>query len=155
MKSFLSSTPGAANDDALLVQEELGVMKEKGITRVSSKDLHKLKDLTDWKRVDAMTDEDIEKAVSNDPDTWIPTEEEWANAKLVWPLGREPIKVGIDKDIVEWFGKGLQGYRSKINAVLREYIEGQERPRKSPSRSAFVEPKKHRRKAPKRAAVKS
>jgi uncharacterized protein (DUF4415 family) len=114
-----------------------------------------MKDLTDWKRVDAMTDEEIEEAVASDPDTWIPTEEEWANARLVWPPGKEPIKVGIDKDIVEWFGKGARGYRSKINAVLREYIEAQGRTRKGPARSSFVETKKHPRKAPKRAAVKS
>jgi len=114
-----------------------------------------MKDLTDWKRVDAMTEEDIQRAAASDPDAPMSTEADWANARVVWPPGKEPIKVGIDKDIVEWFGKGARGYRSKINAVLREYIEAQERPRKSPARSAFIETKKHPRKAPKRTAVKS
>jgi hypothetical protein len=42
-------------------------LRPKGVTRVSSKDLHKMKDLTDWKRVDAMTEEDIERAAASDP----------------------------------------------------------------------------------------
>ncbi len=101
-------------------------MKEKGITRVSLKDLHKMKSLTDWKRVDAMTDEDIERAVASDPDTWIPTGAEWANAKLVW-FGpkKEPVTIRIDKDILEWFRERGRGYQSKINAVLRAFVEAQ------------------------------
>ena len=39
-------------------------MKEKNITRIALKDLYKLKSLTDWKRVDAMTEEDIERAAA-------------------------------------------------------------------------------------------
>lgn len=131
------------------------MMREKNITRVSSRDLYKLKDLTDWKRLDAMTEEDIQRAAASDPDAPMTTEADWANARVVWPPGKEPIKVGIEKDIVEWFAKRARGYRSKINAVLREYIEAKERPRKGATRSALIETKKHPRKAPKRTAIKS
>ena len=114
-----------------------------------------MKSLTDWKRVDALTDEDIEKAVAMDPDTWIPTKEEWANARIVWPEGKDPISIRLDRDIVQWFGDRGLDYRAKINAVLREYVEAQKQPRTRVARSASVETKKHPRKAPKRAAVKS
>jgi uncharacterized protein (DUF4415 family) len=110
-------------------------MKEKGITRIAVKDLHKIKSLTDWKRVDALSDEDIEKAVAEDPDTWIPTKEEWASARVVWPAGKEPIQVGIEKDIVKWFRKRGRGYQSRMNIVLREYIEAQKPPRKATTRT--------------------
>jgi uncharacterized protein (DUF4415 family) len=130
-------------------------MKEKSITRIAVKDLHKIKSLTDWKRVDALTDEDIEKAVAEDPDTWIPTKEEWASARIVWPEGKEPIAIRLDRDIVQWFGDRSLDYRAKINAVLREYVEAQKPPRKRTARSASVVTKKHPRKAPARAAVKS
>ena len=89
-----------------------------------------MKDLTDWKAFDALTDEDIERAVAEDPDTWIPTEEEWAKAKVVWPPGKEPITIRLDKDILQWFRKRGRGYQSKINAVLRGYIDAQKRGRK-------------------------
>ena len=95
-----------------------------------------MKDLTDWKAFDALTDEDIERAVAEDPDTWIPTEEEWAKAKIVWPPGKEPITIRIDKDILQWFRKRGRGYQSKINAVLRAYIEAQKPQRKSSARTA-------------------
>lgn len=130
-------------------------MREKGITRVSSKDLHKMKDLTDWDALRAMTDEDIERAVASDPDTWIPTEDEWANARVVWPAGKEPISIRVDREIVQWFGHRGLDYGAEINAVLREYIEAQQHPRKGPSRSSVAAAKKHPRRATKRAAVKS
>ena len=123
-------------------------MKEKNITRVSLKDLYKMKSLTDWNRVDAMTEEDIQRAAASDPDAPMTTEADWANARMVWPPGKEPIKVGIDKDIVEWFSNRGLGFQSEINTVLRDYIEAQERPRKGPARSAFVATKKPPRKAP-------
>jgi len=90
-----------------------------------------MKDLSDWKRVDAMTDEDIERAVASDPDTWIPGEADWANAKVVWPSGKEPVTIRIDKDILEWFRKRGRGYQSRINAVLRAFVEAQKPKRKA------------------------
>ncbi len=130
-------------------------MKEKGITRISSKDLHKLKDLTDWEALRAMTDDDIERAAESDPDAPPMTDEDWENARVVWPPGKEPISIRVDRDTVQWFGSRGLDYSAKINAVLREYIEAQGHPRKHPARSASVVTKKHPRKAPKRAAVKS
>ena len=130
-------------------------MREKGITRISSKDLHKLKDLTDWDALRAMTEEDIAAAAASDPDAPMTTEADWKNARMVWPDGKEPILIAIDKDIVEWFGHRGRDYGAKINAVLREYVEAQQRQRKTPTRSSVAATKKHPRKAPKRAAVKS
>jgi uncharacterized protein (DUF4415 family) len=109
-------------------------MREKGITRVSFKDLHKMKDLTDWKRVNAMTEEDIERAAASDPDAPMTTEADWANAKVVWPPGKEPVTIRIDKDILEWFRERGRGYQSRINAVLRAFVEAQ-KPHQSASRS--------------------
>ena len=130
-------------------------MKEKNITRVSLKDLHKLKSLTDWKRVDAMTEDDIERAAASDPDAQMTTAADWAKARTVWPAGKEPISIRIDKDLVEWFSNRGVDYGAQINLALREYIERQQPARKRPARSASIETRKHARKAPKRAAVKS
>lgn len=101
-------------------------MREKGITRVAFKDLHKMKDLTNWKRVEAMTEEDIERAAASDPDAHMTTPEFWANAKMVW-FGpkKEPVTIRIDKDILQWFRKRGRGYQSRINAVLRAFVEAQ------------------------------
>jgi hypothetical protein len=39
---------------------------------------------TDWARVDAMTDEELEAAIANDPDA-APIDIDWSNAVLVMP----------------------------------------------------------------------
>jgi hypothetical protein len=44
---------------------------------------------TDWARVDALTDQEIQVAVADDPDAApLMDEEFWANAELVNPAGR-------------------------------------------------------------------
>ena len=56
-------------------------MSEERITRVSRKQLGKMKSKTDWTRVDALTDEDIERAVVDDPDQSFWTDEDFHAAQ--------------------------------------------------------------------------
>jgi hypothetical protein len=54
-----------------------------------------------WKRVDALTGNESKRgAVASDPDTWIPDDEEWTGAKVIWPPGKEPVTICIDQDIL-------------------------------------------------------
>ena len=46
------------------------------IKRVSSEQARQLTGMTDWTKVDAMTDEDIEAAAKDDPDSPLLSEEE-------------------------------------------------------------------------------
>lgn len=43
-------------------------MKEKFITRVSLEEAKNLEDLTDWERVNKMSDQEVEENALNDPD---------------------------------------------------------------------------------------
>ncbi|MDE3016111.1 MAG: BrnA antitoxin family protein [Pseudomonadota bacterium] len=74
---------------------------------------------TDWARLDAMRDEDID--CSDIPEL---SEEFWKNARLMPPLiPKTPVSLRIDPDILAWFrGRGKR-YQSRINAVLRAYVE--------------------------------
>ncbi len=48
----------------------------------------------------------------------------WKNARLVMPAGKEKVSIRLDKDILEWFrAQKDRGYQSRINAVLRAYVE--------------------------------
>jgi uncharacterized protein (DUF4415 family) len=71
------------------------------------------KSLTDWARVDAMQDEDID--YSEIPELG---EEFWKNAKVVFPARKKMLSIRLDEDVVEWFKAQGQGYQSRINAVL-------------------------------------
>ncbi len=100
-------------------------MNEERITRVSMKQARKMKSRTDWARVNALTDEDIERAVADDPDQSFWTEEEWANARVVFPPGKAPVTLRLDRDIIAWFKLQGRGYQTRINAVLRGFVEAQ------------------------------
>ena len=100
-------------------------MSEERITRVSLKQARKMKSLTDWARVDAMTEEEIERNAAEDPDNPPWTEEEWARARVVWPQGKAPVTLRLDKDIIAWFKHQGRGYQTRINAVLRGFVEAQ------------------------------
>jgi len=97
-------------------------MSEERITRVTLEQARKMKGQTDWARLDAMTDEDIERAVAEDPDAppfW--TDEDWANAQVVNP--QKHAMVWLDRDIVEWFKEQGPHFQGRINNVLRAYID--------------------------------
>jgi uncharacterized protein (DUF4415 family) len=101
-------------------------MSEERITRVTLAQARKMKSQTDWERVRALTDEDIDRAIAEDPDAapiW--TEEEWAHARVVFPQGKAPVTLRLDKDIIAWFKSRGRGYQTRINAVLRAFVEAQ------------------------------
>ena len=77
---------------------------------------------SDLKRIDAMTDADID--YSDIP----PTDEAfWADAKVMVPPAKTPLSVRFDSDVVEWFRKQGVGYQTRMNAVLRAYMEVRKR----------------------------
>ena len=79
-------------------------------------------DLTDWKRVDAMTEEELERAIAADPDADIP-DPDWTRSKLVLPQRKQSVHLRVDPDVLEWFRQQGSGYLTRMNAVLRTYYE--------------------------------
>ncbi|MDN5872718.1 MAG: BrnA antitoxin family protein [Nitrococcus sp.] len=77
-------------------------------------------DRTDRSRLAAVRDEDID--CSDIPEL---DESFWANAKLVLPEGKNRITVRIDRDVLHWLKAQGPGYQTRINAILRTYMEAQ------------------------------
>ena len=100
-------------------------MKKESITRVTLSQAKKMKGETDWKKLRALTDADIKRAVASDSDTFIPDEEWYKNAKWVMPEKKDMITLRLDPDILAWFRKHGRGYQTRINAVLRAFVEAQ------------------------------
>lgn len=84
---------------------------------------------TDWAAVDALTDEDIARAVANDPDA-VPIDVDWSDAVLVMPVKKQPISIRLDEDVLAFFKRGGEGYQGRINAVLRSYMQQKSKPKK-------------------------
>jgi uncharacterized protein (DUF4415 family) len=83
-------------------------------------------DQTDWKRIDAMTDKDID--FSDIPEI---TPEMLARAVLrrnLKPTTRKKqLTLRVDSDVVEWYKNQGRGYQTKINALLRAYMTEHQR----------------------------
>ncbi len=103
--------------------------KHSSITRVTSEQLLHMEDQTDFARLDAMTDADIAKAAAEDPDSFPPDPDIWKDARLVIPPGKSLVTMRIDRDVLDWFQARGRGYQTRINAVLRSFMEAQDRPR--------------------------
>ena len=82
---------------------------------------------TDWARVDAMTDEDIERAMRDDPDWKDFMDIDWSKARMVIPDKKKAISIRLDPDIIDFFQATGKGYQTRINAVLRHFVDEQKR----------------------------
>ncbi len=85
---------------------------------------------TDWARVDALTDEDIEAAIADDPDWQEFKDVDWSNAVLVIPPKKKAISIRIDEDVLDYFKREGNGYQRRMNAVLRSYMQQKSKPKK-------------------------
>ena len=79
---------------------------------------------TDWKRLRSMTDAQIHAAVTKDPDISPTDEAFWAKAKVVIPRPKKTVTMRLDADLLDWF-RGNWGYQTRINAILRAYMNAQ------------------------------
>ncbi len=102
-------------------------MSEENIKRYTIEEIDEMiargEDKTDWGRVEAMTDEDIEAAIKDDPDWEEWKDIDWSKAVWVVPRVKRAISIRLDSDIIEFFKKEGPGYQSRMNEVLRIYME--------------------------------
>ena len=80
------------------------------------------KSKTDWKRLDSMKDEDID--FSEIPEV---TAEMFARGivrrGLRPVIRKEQLTLRIDSDVLKWYRKLGPGYQTRINSLLRAYME--------------------------------
>jgi uncharacterized protein (DUF4415 family) len=83
-------------------------------------------DRTDLNRLRAMTNAQIGQAVAEDPDTFIPDPRWMENARVVLPGVKEVVTLRLDPEVLAWFRRDGRGYQTRINAVLRAFVEAQQ-----------------------------
>jgi uncharacterized protein (DUF4415 family) len=83
---------------------------------------------TNWKRVDALKDEEID--FSDTPEL---SPEVFARAVVRRGLNpvlrKEQLTIRLDSDVLEWYKKQGPGYQTRINALLRAYMREHQRNR--------------------------
>ena len=92
------------------------------VEHVADGRLERKKDQTDWDRVRSMTEEEIEEGIRRDPDS-DPANFDWSKAVLFNPRRKEAISIRLDEDVLAYFKSLGAGYQTRINAVLRHFME--------------------------------
>ena len=73
---------------------------------------------TDWGRLKREHAAGIEPDV--DPDEG---EFDWSLARVVMPPSKRAISIRVDSDVLDFFRSQGRGYQTRVNAVLRSYME--------------------------------
>jgi uncharacterized protein (DUF4415 family) len=78
-------------------------------------------DRTDWERLRNMTDEEIEASIDFEEEG----EFDWDTARVTTspPRAKKQITLRLDPEIIAFFREQGPGYQTRMNEVLRSYVE--------------------------------
>ncbi|MGI8483427.1 MAG: BrnA antitoxin family protein [Thermomicrobiales bacterium] len=91
--------------------EELKTMQARG------------EDATNWRRIDALTKDELEAAIDHEDEG----DFDWNQVTVGMPTSKKQLTVRFDLDVVEWFRAQGAGYQTRMNQVLRSYVEARSR----------------------------
>ncbi len=78
---------------------------------------------SDWQRVADMSEKEIMAAAKSDPDAQPTDLDFWKDANVVLPERKQPVTLRIDRDVLAWFKAQGRRYQSRMNAVLKAYVQ--------------------------------
>jgi uncharacterized protein (DUF4415 family) len=86
---------------------------------------------TDRARILAKTESELERDIASDSD-WRDVPRNWAeSAEAVMPQPKQLLSLRLDQDVVRWFRDQGPGYQTRINAVLRVFMQEQTKQRRA------------------------
>ena len=77
---------------------------------------------TDLSKVDAMSDEELERLVAEDEDER-DIRPDWTRAKLILPRAKQSVHLRLEQDIIDFFKSHGKGHIARMQAVLKAYVE--------------------------------
>ena len=106
-------------------------MSDSNIKRYSADELRGMiargESKSDWRAIRAMTEEELEAAIAADPD-WKDVPADWyKDAIPVMPGPKKLLSLRLDPDVVEWFRAQGPRYQTRMNAVLRAYMQARQK----------------------------
>ena len=89
--------------------------------RYSADELAKLESETDWAKVDTTTREEVEQQAEVDDG---PLAGGWDDTVVLGiPGPKRGVYLRLDPDVLDWFRAHGPGYQTRINAVLRAFVQ--------------------------------
>ena len=92
-------------------------MSEKNIKRYTLEEIRTMKGQTNWDRLREQGDFE-----GPDEDDF---EVDWSSAVMVDGFLKKPVSLRLDPDVLDFFKAQGPGYQTRMNAVLRRYMEAQ------------------------------
>jgi uncharacterized protein (DUF4415 family) len=80
-------------------------------------------DLSDWEFVRNLTPEEIEANIDEEEEGTFDLSKGYAGLPAGIGTPKKQLTVRLDTDVVEWFKSQGKGYQTRMNAVLRQYME--------------------------------
>jgi uncharacterized protein (DUF4415 family) len=90
--------------------EELAEMRKRGDTR------------SDWARAGAASAAEIESQIAADADE-AGLKIDWDTVTVELPRPKAAIHMRIDREVLDFFRSTGKGYQTRMNAVLKSYVE--------------------------------
>lgn len=101
-------------------------MERKGnIVRATADEIQRMlergESKTDWARVDAMSQEEVERLADEEEG---PLPEGWEKTIIEGlPPRKRGVRMRLDADVIDWFKSQGRDYQARMNAALREFME--------------------------------
>ena len=80
---------------------------------------------TDWMRLRGMSDAEAARGAARDRDNPPATAAWLAAGELIEPVRKRAISLRLDPEVVDWFRQTGPRYQSRMNAVLRAFVQHQ------------------------------
>jgi uncharacterized protein (DUF4415 family) len=77
---------------------------------------------TDLTKVDAMTDEELERRIAEDEDER-DLQPDWTRAKLVMSAPKQSVHLRLEQGILDFFKAQGKGHIVRMQAVLKAYVD--------------------------------
>jgi uncharacterized protein (DUF4415 family) len=70
---------------------------------------------------------ELERDIASDPDFKDVPRDWYKDAEAVMPIQKKLLSLRLDADVVDWFKQRGPGYQTRMNAVLRAFIQQKKR----------------------------
>jgi uncharacterized protein (DUF4415 family) len=95
------------------------------LTRASATEVKRMLqnggDRSDWQAARALSREEVER-LADEEDGALP--EDWESSVVIGlPPRKQAVHIRLDVDILDWFREHGPGYQTRINAVLRSFVD--------------------------------
>ena len=82
-------------------------------------------DRTDWRRIGRLPEHELEASIDAQEEGVF----DWSKAEIGLPPSKQQLTVRFDLDVVEFFKAQGAGYQTRMNKVLRRYVEAHRKDR--------------------------